>query len=407
MSLLIVVRDRWDIISPKARFVIEYFEKKKFNKIYLVRDQTRMFTEIASDHKIKMATALPSIFSFYFLKVLQSPEAFRETIERRLMHKKPEISMSRTGFVSSVGKVFLNYFATTARSDKLTMILQDNKSLKVFLIDEYMSINTLDLGLLKKIGHIIYVSQDVPSEVFDFGDHIIASALMSKLESKVLKLADLVVASSERDRLRYIDNGAKNVVFYPNIYPIEAFIPKAKDKMVSIAIVFRSHWGLKNISRLTEIFSAIAKINQKVKIFLIGSKPDIIPNKLHIEHYEFLTDKHQYMNVISHCWIGINIGIHKGGTNERKYDYAMANLVVFSDILGARGDLLPHEYTFLDGNDLASKLNQLLSFGEERINEMGKENRAQALLIAGKQRKIFFDSMQSLLTTNSIECGID
>ena len=53
------------------------------------------------------------------------------------------------------------------------------------------------------------------------------------------------------------------------------------------------------------------------------------------------------------------MGIHLGGTNERKYDYAMAGLVVFSDNLGVRGDLLPHEYTYVDSYDLAAKLEQL------------------------------------------------
>ncbi len=73
------------------------------------------------------------------------------------------------------------------------------------------------------------------------------------------------------------------------------------------------------------------------------------------------------MRILSKSWIGINIGIHKGGSNERKYDYAMAGLVVFSDILGCRGDLLPHEYTYLDSNDLAAKLEQLMEFGKKRL----------------------------------------
>jgi hypothetical protein len=90
------------------------------------------------------------------------------------------------------------------------------------------------------------------------------------------------------------------------------------------------------------------------------------------------------MNILSKSWIGINIGIHKGGSNERKYDYAMAGLVVFSDVLGCRGDLLAHEYCYLDHNDLAVKLEQLLELGQEKIIEMGLENRKQAISLAGK-----------------------
>jgi hypothetical protein len=76
-----------------------------------------------------------------------------------------------------------------------------------------------------------------------------------------------------------------------------------------------------------------------------------------------------------------------GGANERKYDYAMAGLVFFSDTLGVRGDLLPHEYTYVDSYDLAAKLEQLLEFGKEMIVEMGKQNRKQALSLAEKQRE--------------------
>jgi hypothetical protein len=75
------------------------------------------------------------------------------------------------------------------------------------------------------------------------------------------------------------------------------------------------------------------------------------------------------------------------GTNERKYDYAEAGTVVFSDTLGARGDLLPHEYTYVDSHDLAAKINQLLEFGKVSITEMGAENRKHVLSMAEKARQ--------------------
>ena len=103
------------------------------------------------------------------------------------------------------------------------------------------------------------------------------------------------------------------------------------------------------------------------------------------------------MRILSKSWIGINIGIHKGGSNERKYDYAMAGLVVFSDTLGCRGDLLPHEFAYIDNNDLAAKLNQLIKFGKEKINEMGIENRKCTLSFAEEQRDIISRSIKVLL----------
>ena len=60
----------------------------------------------------------------------------------------------------------------------------------------------------------------------------------------------------------------------------------------------------------------------------------------------------------------------------------MAGLVVFSDKLGARGDLLPHEYTFTDIFDLTAKLQQLVNLGKEEVAAMGAENRRYALSLA-------------------------
>jgi hypothetical protein len=80
----------------------------------------------------------------------------------------------------------------------------------------------------------------------------------------------------------------------------------------------------------------------------------------------------------------------------------MASLVVFSDILGCRGDLLPHEFTYFDDNDLAAKLEQLIELGQKKIVEMGLENRKQALLMAEKQRNIISRSITALLPSQSV-----
>ena len=81
------------------------------------------------------------------------------------------------------------------------------------------------------------------------------------------------------------------------------------------------------------------------------------------------------------------MGIHAGGSNQRKYDYAMAGLVIFSDSFGARGDFLPNEYTYVDEIDLAAKIKELLNLGKERIFEMGLQNRSQALSLAEEKRE--------------------
>jgi len=111
-------------------------------------------------------------------------------------------------------------------------------------------------------------------------------------------------------------------------------------------------------------------------------KPEYLSSNIKLEYHERIPSKLDYMRVLSRSWASINIGIHLGGTNERKYDYAAAGTVVFSDFYGARGDLLPFEYTYVDSYDLAAKLEVFLELGKERITEMGIENSKRALFFA-------------------------
>jgi hypothetical protein len=108
-----------------------------------------------------------------------------------------------------------------------------------------------------------------------------------------------------------------------------------------------------------------------------------------------------YLTILSKSWIGINVGFHLGGANQRKYDYAMAGLVVFSDSLGSRGDLLPHEYVYVDRQDLTAKLEQILEYGKELITEMGLRNRKQAMYLAETQRKKLLSEVNELMLHES------
>jgi hypothetical protein len=130
---------------------------------------------------------------------------------------------------------------------------------------------------------------------------------------------------------------------------------------------------------------------------MIGIKPQRVPRNICLQYHERITSELEYLRTLSKSWIGINIGIHMGGTNQKKYDYAMAGMVVFSDNLGARGDLLPYEYTYVDSHDLAAKLEQLLKSGKEKIVEMGMQNRKQAISLAEKQREKLLRTVNSIM----------
>jgi len=355
-----------------------------------------MFREKWSHDEVELATSTSGILFKYLLMGLKSPKDLHDRILRRLLNREVGGTLVTEGFVSVLSETLDQYFVATTRSDNILLFLRNMSSPKIFLIDEFISIRTLDLKLLKQLGAVIYVSQDVASERYGFGNNIVASRLMYKLEREILQIADLVIACSERDQLRYIELGAKNVIFYPNIYPIMEFENGMKDKKPSISIVLRNLWGTKSAINLNAVFKALSKLDKKIKVYLIGVEPQRIPRNIELEHYEYIPNKLDYMRILSKSWIGINIGLHKGGSNERKYDYAMAGLVVFSDILGCRGDLLPHEFTYFDNNDLAVKLEQLIEIGRKEIIEMGTENRKQAISLAEKNRE------KLLITINSM-----
>ena len=398
--MLVVVRDGEEL-SLKTRFVLQLFGLSSNARILRVsRKETRQFTENWDCNKIDLATSTSGILAYFLLKMLKSPRDLHDGMLRRLFSRQRAHVLIDEGFLSVLSEVLHFYFATSARTDGIIRFLRRLKSPKIFLIDEYWSINTLNLKKVKPLGIFIYVSQDVAYNRYGFRDNLITEELMYKFEREAIALVDIVIASSERDRIKYIELGAKKAIFYPNIYPIKEFAPCIKDQSPSISIVTRGHWGSKADKSLEEIFNALSFIGRTIKVYVFGIEPKQVPKNIRSQHYKFIASKLDYLNILSKSWIGINIGFHMAGSNERKYDYAMAGLVVFSDSMGARGDLLPHEYTYVDTPDLAAKLKQLLQFDKEKIEEMGAQNRKQALSLAEKQREKLLATINSVVSSN-------
>jgi hypothetical protein len=398
--MLIFIRDG-EKLSLKANFILQLFRLSLNTQfLHVSRKEAKKFSEKWDIDKVDLATSISGILAYYLLMILKNPRDLHDGILRRLFNRRRPHVLINEGFVSILSQVLYCYFATSGRTDGLIRFLKRLESPKIFLIDEFWSINTVNLKKLKNLGSIIYVSQDVAYNRYGFQDNLITKELMYKLERVAIALADVIIACSERDRLKYMELGAKKAVFYPNIYPLEEFEPDAKDQSPSISIVSRGHWGSKADRSLEEIFKAISSSFRTIKVYVIGIEPKKVPKNINLQHYEFIQSKLDYLHVLSKSWIGINIGFHMAGSNERKYDYAMAGLVVFSDNLGARGDLLPHEYAYVDSNDLAAKLEQLLQFGKETIVEMGVQNRKQALFLAEKQREILLTTVNSMVLPN-------
>jgi len=387
LTMIVVIRNGQEA-TLKTNFILQLLSTNSNIKVLRVyRNENRKFDERWDNTGIDLATSVSGIVANFLLMFLKSPRDLRNGMLARLSSRRRVDVLFSEGFLSTLAQSLNFCFASSARTDRLMCFLNNMKVQKIFLVDEFWSINTVDLQKLKNLGIIVYVSQDVAHNRYGFQDNSVARQLMYRLEKKAVAVADLVIACSERDMLTYVEMGARKAVFYPNIYPIAPFEPYVKDQSPSLSIVLRGHWGKEAIRSLKEVFEALSHINKQIKVYMIGVKPQKVSKNIDLQHLNFIPNKLFYLRILSKSWIGINIGIHMAGANERKYDYAMAGLVVFSDKFGARGDLLPHEYTYVDGNDLAAKLNQLLDFSKKKISEMGLQNRKHAISLADKQRK--------------------
>ncbi len=385
--LIVVIRDGKEL-SVKAQFVIQLFKLNSSNNfLNIFRKEQEHFKEKWQNNTFYLATSISGILLYFFLMyILKAPQDLHDGLIRRFFRKTPlPYRIRYGGFLTVLSQALYQYSARSARTNNLMCYLTKTHSKKLFLIDEFFSLNVAKLRNLRKLGPIIYVSSDL---AYDFyGDNFLASKIMYRFERETIALPDLIIACSERDKLKYEELGARNVVYYPNIYPIEGFELCDKDQTPSISIVLRGHWGERTSRSLEQVFKALKVINRNIRICIIGAKPKNIPKKIKMEYYDYISRKLDYLRILSKSWIGINLGVHAGGTNQRKYDYAMAGLVVFSDNLGARGDLLPNEYTYVDSYDLAAKLNQFLELKKTEIEEKGMGNRNYVLLLAEKQKE--------------------
>ena len=393
---LIVVINDGGRLSLKMDTVVQIFAlTTNEHYFYIFRKANSRFEEKWVKNQINLANTPSGNIAHFLLMLVKNPRTLHNGLLRRIYRKKSNV-LFEEGFLSILGQALGEYFDKATIQNNLVRFLKKENSRKIFLIDESVSARLVNLRILKNLGTIIYVSQDVASDRYGLGENVLTKPLMYKLEYDAIKLADLVVACSERDCIHYLEMGAKKAVFYPNIYPIE-FEGYQKDEQPSISIVLKGHWGQRVEKSLQEIMSAISLVNRQIRVYIIGIKPTQVPKNVILKHFEVIPERVEYLRLLSKSWIGINMGVHRGGTNQRKYDYALAGLFVLSDMLGARGDLLPREGTYIDSYDLAAKLEQLLKLGKEQIVEMGAENRKTVLSLAKEQRQVLMKAINKVL----------
>ena len=220
--------------------------------------------------------------------------------------------------------------------------------------------------------------------------------MMYALEKSLVTQSNLTVTCSERDKLKYEVLGVNNTIFYPNLYPDSKFHLAEKEDVPSICLVLREHWGKRSLESLNEVMNALSYLDVKLKLYSIGIKPSKVPSNVDLRYYDYIPSKLDFLQILSKSWIGINLGIHFAGTNERKYDYALSGLVVMSDIKGIRGDFIPNEFACVDCYDLAAKLNQIFQLDKKDILRKGLENRNHVKSLAKKQHDVLLKSIKLL-----------
>jgi hypothetical protein len=395
-NLLVIIRND-ETPSLKTRFLLEKICEIRSPKAILACKRNIVSRKSLFYTEVQLASSPSAFISYYLLSALKSPKNLRDGLMARLSIKKRKNVLYDEGFLSTLSRLIYLRFGTAFNYESFLTFLRKYTSPKVFIIDEFVSLHSINLKELKKMGPLIYISQDVAYNRFGFNDNLITRHMAFNLERDFIKLFDLVVACSQMEQLKYIEMGATNTAFYPNLYPIKDFEPSAKTEVPSVCIVLRNHWGPIAEKFLNDILYALSLIKTEFLVYVIGTKPELTPKNLRIIYTDYLPSKIEYLKLLSKSWVAINVGIHMAGTNERKYDYASAGLVVLSDQIGARGDLLPHEYTYTDIHDLAAKISQLLQIGKTRLSDMGAENRTFTLFMADNSLKRVIEAINVFL----------
>ena len=382
-------------LSKKANFIVEYYKSQHAKILYLFRNEKNFFTRNNKQNRINLRTKISGIFLYYTIfMILKSPKDLCDGLIRRIHRKKPLSFIRHGGFLSVISQAIYQRWVRRSEEKSVFNHFENIKDPIIFIIDEFFSIRMLNIDRLKCHGKIVYISSDF---AYDFySDNSIASKMMYNLEKSLISKTDLVIACSERDKLKYENLGFNQVIFYPNLYPYSEFNVLDKDETPSVCLVIKEHWGSRVYKSFNDVINSLSLIPKKIKLYSIGIKPKQIPSNVELLHYKFIPKKLDFLKILSKSWVGINLGIHFAGTNERKYEYAISGLIVFSDIFGARGDFIPNEYAYVDFYDLAAKLNQIFQLSKKQIFRKGFENRNHVIIFSKNQKDILLESLTTL-----------
>ena len=299
-------------------------------------------------------------------KILEM-DFMRTTLLKRMVMKP----MQMLGICPQV----LSYVHLQCNPRRLFDVVHENDTILIEF-RSYKMLGKEGLQTLKrKHVHIIYIGHNFEP---DFFSSSLSKKLVSRLEKEAVAESSLIIAASGRDAVLYSEEyniPKSSIVVVPNIYPVDELLIN-KNVERTLAVVLPDHWGASVAKRVAHLVSEASNLG--MKIIVIGQQlaKMLRQKRLNVEAYDYIPSRRSFLNTLAKAHIGLNYSINLGGSNVKKYDYALAGLVVLSNIIGARGDYLPYEYVFVDVADFKAKLEALL---EQPLEEMGLKNRISSL----------------------------
>lgn len=238
----------------------------------------------------------------------------------------------------------------------------------------------------RRAPRAVYLSHDYEPE---FATDWYLRSLINKRIDSALRKTDLLVVASERDRLSYLSHGIlaeDRVVVYPNIFPPAPGWEggaelKRSSAPFTLAMVATGWLGERGSREDAEFLGSALRLlpRARVRVLSFGDElgaalARVLPDTVELRAFGRVPERDDFLRALSGAHAGLNLAHWAGGTNVKKYDYALAGLVVLSNPLGARGGLIPHEWTFADGADLVAKVAELMDLGSSTAARMGREN---------------------------------
>ena len=170
--MLVIIREGTEP-SPKVEKLLQSLDLSS-DRILFVGKSGKKFLASQSENSIILRASARSIFTYFLLMAIKSPNDIRDGIIRRLLRRNVDRALINSGFFSTISDVLYNFFGTSSVSTYLMSYLTKVKDPKLFVIDEFISLKTLNLKKLKKRGPIIYVSQDIAYTRYGFADNIVS-----------------------------------------------------------------------------------------------------------------------------------------------------------------------------------------------------------------------------------------